>query len=135
MTHHTKKASSLANSYAIRLFDEVERAKIALSSAYFDVIRLTGDDIDVWQSITRAQFEALFAAETRRIESCLLETLERSGLAPDEIDAVVRTGGSAQILRFIEMLGRVFGPDRVVLSEVFSGVAAGLAIRAAMDAR
>jgi molecular chaperone DnaK (HSP70) len=131
----------LINNFAIRMFDEVERAKIALSSAYFDVIRLTGDDgnygncIDVWQPITRAQFEALIAAETRRIESCLLETLERSGLAPDEIDAVVRTGGSAQIPRFIGMLGRVFGPEKVVLTEIFSGVAAGLAIRAWMNER
>ena len=130
--------SLLVNNYAIRLYDEVERAKIALSSAYFDVIQLTGDDadgIDVWQPITRAQFEALITTETRRIEACLLDTLERSGLTPDEIDAVVRTGGSAQIPCFVEMLGRIFGPDKVVLSEVFSGVTAGLAIRAGMDER
>ena len=89
--------------------------------------------MDLWQPITRAQFEALIATETQRIEACLLETLERSGLAPDQIDAVVRTGGSAQIPRFVELLGRVFGPEKVVLSEVFSGVTAGLAIRAEMD--
>jgi hypothetical chaperone protein len=125
--------SLLVNNYAIYLFDEVERAKIALSSAYFDVIRLTGDDIDVWQPITRSQFESLIARETRRIEACLLDTLERSGLPPDEVHAVVRTGGSAQIPCFIEMLGRVFGPEKVVLAEVFSGVTAGLAIRAGMS--
>jgi len=28
------------------------------------------------------------------------------------------------------MMGRIFGPDKVVLSDVFSGVTAGLAIRA-----
>jgi len=55
----------------------------------------------------------------------------RSG--PEQIDAVVRTGGSAQIPRFVEMLGGIFGPERVVLSDVFSGVTAGLAIRAGMD--
>ncbi len=124
--------SLLINNYALRLYDEVERAKIALSSAHFDVIQLKGDDIDVWQPITRSQFESVIATETRRIESCLLDTLDRSGLTIDEIDAVVRTGGSAQIPRFIRMLGRIFGPEKVVLSEVFSGVAAGLAVRAAM---
>jgi molecular chaperone DnaK (HSP70) len=59
-----------------------------------------------------------------------LDTLERSGLTPNEIDAVVRTGGSAQIPRFVEMLGRIFEPGKVILSDVFGSVTAGLAIRA-----
>jgi hypothetical chaperone protein len=122
----------LINNYAIRLYDEVERAKIALSSAHFATIQLSGEDIDVWQPIARTQFEAIIAAETHRIEACLLDTLERSGLVAGEIDAVVRTGGSAQIPRFVELLGRVFGPDKVVLTEIFSGVTAGLAIRATL---
>jgi molecular chaperone DnaK (HSP70) len=111
------------NHYAIRLYDVVERAKIALSSALFDVIQLRADDgncIDLWQPITRAQFEALIAAEIHRIETGLLDTLERSGLASEQIDAVVRTGGSAQIPHFVEMLGRVFGPKKVVLTEVLA---------------
>ena len=97
-----------------------------------DVIQLTGDDIDIWQPITRSQFEALIAVETRDIATCLQDTLERSGLTADEIDAVVRTGGSAQIPYLFEMLGRIFGPEKVVLSDVFSSVAAGLAMRAAL---
>jgi len=133
MPQSTKKLLILINNYAIRLYDEVERAKIALSSAYFDTIQLTGEDIDVWQPITRAQFEALIAVETRRIEDCLLDTLERSGLDPEQIDAVVRTGGSAQIPRFVEILGQIFDSEKVVLSGVFSGLMAGLAIQAGMD--
>jgi hypothetical chaperone protein len=122
--------SLLINNYAIRMIDQVERAKIALSTAHFAVIQLCGEDLDVWQPLTRSQFEALIADAVRRIETCLLETLERSGLEDGEINAVVRTGGSAQIPCFIEMMGRIFGPDKVVLSDVFSGVTAGLAIRA-----
>ena len=71
--------SLLVNNYATRLFDEVERAKIALSSASFAIVRLTGEDIDVWQPLTRSQFESLIAEETGRIEACLLATLDRSG--------------------------------------------------------
>jgi hypothetical chaperone protein len=122
--------SLLVDNYAIRLIDEVERAKVALSKAVFALIRLTGDDIDVWQPLTRSQFESLIADAARRIEACLLDTVERSGLEPDQIDTVVRTGGSAQIPCFIDMMERIFGPDKVVLSDVFSGVTAGLAIRA-----
>ena len=122
--------SLLVDNHAIRLIDEVERAKVALSTAHFTLIRLTGQDIDVWQPVTRSQFEALIAEAARRIEACVLDTLERSELEVDEIDTVVRTGGSAQIPCFIDMLGRIFGPEKVVLSNVFSGVTAGLAIRA-----
>jgi hypothetical chaperone protein len=122
--------SLLVNNYAVRLFDKVEGAKIALSASRFALIRLAGEDMDVWQPLTRSQFESLIADRTRRIEACLLDTLVRSGLQADDIDAVVRTGGSAQIPCFIEMLGQIFGPEKVVLSEIFSGVTAGLAIRA-----
>jgi hypothetical chaperone protein len=126
--------SLLVNNHAIRMIDEVERAKIALSTAIFAAIRLQGDDIDVWQPLTRSQFEALIAVPARRIETCLLDTLARSGLEVDEIDAVVRTGGSAQIPHFVEMMECIFGPDKVVLTDVFGSVTAGLAIRASQDA-
>jgi len=128
--------SLLVNNHAIRLIDQVERAKVALSTARFALVRLAGEDatdplsLDVWQPITRSQFEALIAEARRRIEACLLDTLERSGLEVGQIDAAVRTGGSAQIPCFVEMMGRVFGTDKVVLSDVFSGVTSGLAIRA-----
>jgi hypothetical chaperone protein len=122
--------SLLVNNYTVRMFDEVERAKINLSEDNFALIRLTGQDIHIWQPITRSQFEFLIHRETKRIERCLLDTLARSGLQASQIDAVVRTGGSAQIPHFVELLERIFGPDKVVLSDIFSGVTAGLAIRA-----
>ncbi len=39
----------------------------------------------------RTQFEAIIAAETRRIETCLADTLQRSVLAASKIDALVRS--------------------------------------------
>jgi hypothetical chaperone protein len=125
--------SLLAHNYAIHLVDEVEGAKIALSTDPFALIRLSGQDLDVWQPVTRSQFETLIAGATRRIEDCVLDTVERSGLRRDEIDALVRTGGSAQIPLFIEMMERLFGPEKVVRADVFNSVTAGLAIRAYGD--
>ena len=122
--------SLVVNNYAMRLFDAVEQAKITLSDEYWATIRLTGEDIDLWQPLARSQFESLIADETRRIEACLLDTLAASGLQTGDIDAVVRTGGSSQIPRFVEMLEQRFGPEKVALSDVFNSVTAGLAIRA-----
>jgi hypothetical chaperone protein len=126
--------SLLANNYAVRLVDQVEKAKIALSTDRFAVIELSGEALDVWQPIARSQFETLIAHEMHAIEGCLLDTVARSGLGIDQIDAVVRTGGSAEVPCVIQMMGRIFGPERVVLSDVFNSVTAGLAIRASMDA-
>lgn len=122
--------SLLVNNYAVRMLDQVERAKVDLSDERFALVRLAGEDIHIWQPLTRSQFEYLIDAETQQIEQCVLDTLSRSGLGPGDIDAVVRTGGSAQIPRFIDMLGQLFDPERVILSSVFGGVTAGLAIRA-----
>jgi molecular chaperone DnaK (HSP70) len=43
---------------------------------------------------------------------------------------VVKTGGSSSIPAFSEMLGEIFGSERVKSSDVFSSVTSGLAIRA-----
>jgi len=122
--------SLLVHNSAARLYDAVEEAKIALSSVPFARIAVREEGLDLWQPVTRSQFEALIAEDEKRIESCVYDTLERSGLEAPEMDAVVRTGGSSQIPCLGVMLDRIF-PGKVVQHEVFRGVAAGLAIRAA----
>ena len=122
--------SLLVNNYVMRLYDEVEGAKIVLSEAPFALIQLSGDDIDLWQPVTRSQFESFITGERDRIQDCLTDTLKRSGLGPADIDAVLRTGGSAQVPCLIEMLVDMFGSEKLVVTDIFSGVAAGLAVRA-----
>jgi molecular chaperone DnaK (HSP70) len=48
----------------------------------------------------------------QQIELVLLETVQLSGLDLDQIDAVVKTGGSSNIPAFFEMLNRIFGQKR-----------------------
>ena len=51
-------------------------------------------------------------------------------LSPGQIDAVVRTGGSSQIPCFVDLLTDQFGLQKLRAENTFSGVTAGLAIRA-----
>ncbi len=122
--------SLLVNNYVMRLYDQVEGAKIALSEETFALVQLSGDDIDLWQPVTRSQFESFIAGDRDLIRHCLTDTLDRSGLKPDDIDAVLRTGGSAQVPCLVEMLGEIFGAEKLVVADIFGSVAAGLAIRA-----
>jgi hypothetical chaperone protein len=123
--------SLLINNYGGRLNHAVEGAKVTLSSQLFSVIRLTGEDLDIWQPITRSQYESLIASDIAEIEACVQQALAQSRLRPDEVDAVIRTGGAAQAPCFARMLRRIFGTGKIVAAAPFTTVAAGLAIRAA----
>jgi hypothetical chaperone protein len=122
--------SLVVNNYGFAMFDAVEGAKRELSDAYSAVIRLQAPDIQVWQLLTRTQFEMIITAYRREIAARVRDTLQRSGLERDEIDAVVRTGGSSQIPCFIALLAEQFGAEKLRLENTFGGVTSGLAIRA-----
>lgn len=123
------------NDLAFLFYNQVEAAKIALSSRGAAVIELKSQDIDLWELYTRAQFEKDIQEYQEKIETVLLDTVIASGLEPEQIDAVVKTGGSSNIPIFSAMLDRVFGSERVKESNPFSSVTAGLAIRAQEGSR
>ncbi|HET8706708.1 MAG TPA: Hsp70 family protein, partial [Pseudomonadales bacterium] len=118
------------NDLAFSFYNTVEAAKINLSNQGASTITLQEKDIDIWELYTRNQFERDIHEYKNRIEQVLYETIAASGLDPQQIDAVVKTGGSSNIPVFGEMLGGIFGPERVKSSNAFSSVTAGLGIRA-----
>lgn len=122
--------SLIFNDLAFSFYNQVEAAKIALSSQGAAVVQLQEQDIDLWELYTRRQFEADIHPYLQVVEKLLLDTLAASGLEPGQIDAVVKTGGSSNIPVFTALLNRLFGAGRVKASNSFSSVTAGLAIRA-----
>lgn len=122
--------SLIFNDLAFPFYNQVEEAKMTLSDQGVTVIELQGKDFDLWEIYTRSQFEADIQEFYAQIEQVLLETVTASGLEPAQIDAVVKTGGSSSIPLFANMLGEIFGADKVKASNAFSSVTAGLAIRA-----
>jgi hypothetical chaperone protein len=120
--------SLVSNNYGLPMFDQVERAKRRLSEKRGAEILLEGPGFKVREFVTRTEFENIIHAELTAIEQHLDETVKASGLSLDEIDVVIRTGGSSQIPVFHEMLKRKFGPDKVQRVDTFSSVTAGLGI-------
>jgi hypothetical chaperone protein len=84
-------------------------------------------EIDVELRLTRAQFEAIIADQLRQVEDALDATLDRAQLRPDQVDIVLRTGGSSLIPAVRRILEDRF-PHQVVDHDPFTSVAAGLAI-------
>jgi hypothetical chaperone protein len=120
--------SLVTSNYGLRMFDEVETAKRFLSQKRGAEIRLDGPDFKVREFITRSEFEHIIRSDILAIETELNDTLIASGLAATQIDAVIRTGGSAQIPVFFEMLSRTFGHEKVQTIDTFSSVTSGLGV-------
>ena len=118
------------NDLAFTFYNRVEAGKIALSSDGATVISLEDKDIALWELYTRHQFESDIYHYLVDVEKVLLDTIAKSGLDIEQIDAVVKTGGSSNIPLFTGMLGRIFGMEKVKESNAFSSVVAGLAIKA-----
>lgn len=125
----------IRNNYGLLMFDRVERAKSALSSTTMVTIRVQAGGLDVEEPLSRPEFEQIIHHDAAQISACVDEALAAAGLRPQEIDAVVRTGGSSLIPLFQRMLADKFGADKVKPVDEFTGVAAGLAIAAHRVAR
>jgi len=123
--------SLVNNNLGFALLQEVELAKIKLSSEATAYVELQKNDFFLKDLVTRPQFERLIDGYTRRIAAEIDAVLQDSGLQADQIQAVLRTGGSAQIPAFIRMLGEKFGHDRLRPLNPFETIVGGLAIRAA----
>ncbi|HWQ16040.1 MAG TPA: Hsp70 family protein [Roseiflexaceae bacterium] len=118
------------NNYGLPLFTEVELAKRRLSSERTALIAMDVDAIGLRHELERAEFERLIGPETRAIAACVDGTLRDAGLAPDQIDVALRTGGSSRIPRFVRMLRERFGEERLHAMDAFTSVGAGLGVAA-----
>ena len=118
------------NDLAFTFYNRVEAGKIALSNDGATIITLEDKEIALWELYTRHQFETDISHYLTDVEKVLLDTIDKSGLEPGSIDAVVKTGGSSNIPLFTEMLTRIFGAEKVKESNAFTSVVAGLAIKA-----
>ena len=110
-----------------QVFQAVSEAKVRLSAVEETVIDLPELDLSV--PITRTEFETLIADLLATIDTTVDALLERAGRRAEQVDAVVRTGGSSQIPAVERLLERRF-PGRVSDHDPFSSVADGLAIAA-----
>ena len=119
----------VSSNYALLAFDLVERTKRQLSTDLISTLILEGKDFTIKEWVTRLRFEQAITKEYELIRQELLATVDKSGLRLQEIDRVVRTGGSSQIPLFVELLNELFGPQKVLAIDAFSSVTAGLAVR------
>jgi hypothetical chaperone protein len=115
-----------------RLFQLIEAAKIALSERPTATISLHEAGLDIEETITRAAFVTAISDYLLEIDDALRHVLRKAKLVPDQVDAVLMTGGSSLVPAVQKLVQRIFG-DRVRVADPFTSIAAGLGIIAARD--
>jgi hypothetical chaperone protein len=110
-----------------------ESAKIALSTLPPDgVAQIDLHDVEpgLACSLSEARCAEALHADLQRIVAAARETLRRSGLPAERIDALYLTGGSTGLRRLAQPLAAAFPLARVVQGDPFASVATGLGVTA-----
>ncbi len=122
----------ITHNHSYLVFQAIRAAKAALSSVDETVIDIP--ELDVSIPFSRQRFEAIMADMLESIESIITRVLELAQRSADDIDIVIRTGGSSQITAVRRLLEARF-PGKVTEHDPFTSVAAGLAIASYHDYR
>jgi hypothetical chaperone protein len=123
----------IRKNYGYALFQEIERAKVALSNEWETRLNFFQEAIAVDEHLSRINFETLIYSHLREIERCMDETLAQAGVKPEAVTAILRTGGSSYIPSVQKMLENKFGRRKLRFQDAFSNVAGGLGIAAARE--
>ncbi len=115
----------IKQNYSYQVFEAIKAFKAELSVADSAVLDIPEIDIEV--RLERWEFELMITDRLFELEQAISLILNGAGLQADDIDLVLRTGGSSLIPAVKDILENQF-PGKVVEHDPFTSVAAGLAI-------
>ncbi len=111
--------------YSYNCFQAIRRAKVELSGS--TDTRIDIPELNLTVPFSRAQLDAILAPVLARTRECVETVLARACRAAGEIDVVIRTGGTSEIVAVRGLLESLF-PGKVEGHDPFTSVACGLAI-------
>ncbi|MCX6726822.1 MAG: Hsp70 family protein, partial [Candidatus Shapirobacteria bacterium] len=120
----------IVNDYGFDLFNTLDLSKIALSSVDSTIFSFIKPTLAINEPILRLDLENSIKPEIIGSHNCIFEALNLAALTPGQIDSVILTGGSSQIPVFINQIKSIFDPRKIIVSDHFTAVAAGLSLRA-----
>lgn len=113
------------------LYQAVSSAKAALSQADSTVLRFAHKNFAIERTITRADFESWIAGDLARLAATVDQALATAGVAPQSVDRVFLTGGTAFVPAVRRLFADRFGVGKLTGGGEFVSVAEGLALMGA----
>jgi hypothetical chaperone protein len=115
------------------LFREIERVKRQLTDEDQVELKFIYENINIDETITRTKFERIIAPELQKVEDGIWQTLAEANVQPEDIDVVLRTGGSSLVPAIVRLLAGIFGEDKLQALDSLTSVVGGLGIIAHED--
>ena len=115
----------IKSNYSYLVFQCIKELKAELSTA--EAAKLDIPELDIEFELSRADFELMIGDLLDKFSQSISDLLKRVDLESDDIDLVIRTGGSSLIPAVKRILEARF-PGKVIEHDPFTSVAAGLAI-------
>lgn len=120
----------LYGGFVFEFYKALEAAKIALSDRAEVEVAFHRRGIHLDLSITRQALETIASPELDAVIDSTRAALAEAGVRPEQVDRVLRTGGSARMPAFQAQIGALCPAAIVEERDAFTGVARGLGIRA-----
>ncbi|MBN1259154.1 MAG: Hsp70 family protein [Anaerolineae bacterium] len=118
----------VSDNVGFSLFKTIERAKVALSDMLLARLDFVHGYIDIHERILRKQFEQLVAQELLKVRQESWSVLQEAGVRPEQVNVVLRTGGSSLIPAFIDLLAEIFDYRKIRAMEPLTSVVGGMAV-------
>ena len=118
---------------APRFFSAIENAKIDLSyndHTLIEYYSLYSNEHSFSVPLQRKEFNQWIAPYLEEIKATIMRAMDDAEVVPDQVNTVIRTGGSSSIPAFVEMLDQIFGADIIRSRDAFLSVAYGLGVYA-----
>jgi hypothetical chaperone protein len=112
-------------SYSYNVFRAIREAKAELSSTEQTMLDIP--ELNLLVPFTRAQFDLMLRDVLKTLEDLITRVIACAGLRAVDIDLVIRTGGTSQIVAVKSLLETLF-PGKVTMHDPFTSVAGGLAV-------
>jgi hypothetical chaperone protein len=111
-----------------KLFQEIERTKKALTPNLMARLKFAYDNIDLNERILRRDFEEMIAPEIAEVRRDVHAILRDAHLQANQVDVVLRTGGTSLVPAYVKLLEDIFGHDKVHDMAPLTSVGGGMAI-------
>ena len=116
-------------------YSAIETAKISLTSQPNTHIDFHSPDSNITIPLQREEFDKWIAPYLKVVRETIEKAMEEANIDANDVKNVIRTGGSSNLGAFIDMLNRMYGPEKVLSRNAFTSVAYGLGVYAQEENR
>ena len=109
-----------------QILEQLKDFKEAFATA--GQVTLDLPDLDISLTLDSEEFDVVTQPVAAKFEQALYAALQQAGVTAGQIDRVICVGGSTRLPPIQALLAKLFG-TRVVDHDIFTAVAAGLAIQ------